>query len=524
MLRAAGYVRVSTGRQAERGVSLEVQERDIRAYCQRQGWELVALARDVLSGMRSDRPGYQAVLAGARAGDVDVIVVWRLDRLGRDEAEHFASAAVLRRAGAEVVSVTEPNGSRLVAGILALVAAEEVRTLARRSEAAKKKLTEEGRHTAPAPYGYRNVGKRLVVEPAEAAIYRRMVAAVEGGASLLAIAHELNRDGIPAPRGGIWTARTINGMLRSPLYAGLVRRRGVAGPVAGQHAPLIPHDRWQALQTRLDRRRRATSWDRSRPPAGLLIGFARCACGAALAHDPRRPPRQSRYYCPRRAQGGPAACDRQASIAAPVLDALVRWSLDPLLGGDPAAIAAAAAAHLAAAATGQSATLAQERARLSGALRREQAAEEALLDHLTYGVIDRATYQRKRAEVSARRAAAAQALAALPPAPAVPDAAALAASARASVLPADAWERAPVARRALLAALGLQVRYGQDLIDVAWRPEVQALLPGRCGPLDWRAAPPALAAYQAMQTARLAAARAATARRLQDGRSPSPSD
>src|SRR5687767_11661490 len=80
--RAAGYIRVSTERQATEGLSLPEQERRIRAYADAQGWELVEVYTDAgISGKRDERPALRRLLG--ELDGIDRLIIPKLDRLGR---------------------------------------------------------------------------------------------------------------------------------------------------------------------------------------------------------------------------------------------------------------------------------------------------------------------------------------------------------------------------------------------------------------------------------------------------------
>src|SRR5687768_6379123 len=102
--KAAIYTRVSTDKQ-EQGASLNVQLEACRSYCEQHGLVVVKEFRDVLSGLNPTRPEYQEAVKLARSNAVSKLVVWRFDRLGRDEAEYMTQLRDLRRLGVDVVSV-----------------------------------------------------------------------------------------------------------------------------------------------------------------------------------------------------------------------------------------------------------------------------------------------------------------------------------------------------------------------------------------------------------------------------------
>jgi DNA invertase Pin-like site-specific DNA recombinase len=102
-MRLVGYLRVTTDRQAEEGLGLEVQEEAIQAWAQTHGHELVALTRDEgISGSNGldTRVGLGDALEAVREGRAEGLVVYRLDRLARDLIVQETLLAELRRMGA----------------------------------------------------------------------------------------------------------------------------------------------------------------------------------------------------------------------------------------------------------------------------------------------------------------------------------------------------------------------------------------------------------------------------------------
>src|SRR5262245_31873814 len=89
-IRAAIYVRVSTDRQEEEGTSLDTQEAACRAYATEHGYAIIAVYREVWAGAEyRERPQLTALREAARAGAVDIIVIYAIDRLSRNQT-HFA--------------------------------------------------------------------------------------------------------------------------------------------------------------------------------------------------------------------------------------------------------------------------------------------------------------------------------------------------------------------------------------------------------------------------------------------------
>jgi site-specific DNA recombinase len=108
-MRAIGYVRVSTAKQADKGVSLEAQKEKIRAYCALKDMCLTEIVSDAgISGCRTARSGYQKVLAVCGRADVDAVVVYSLSRFTRSTKDllDFVDTYVSKR-GMSLHSLSE---------------------------------------------------------------------------------------------------------------------------------------------------------------------------------------------------------------------------------------------------------------------------------------------------------------------------------------------------------------------------------------------------------------------------------
>ena len=101
-MRAALYARVSTHDQQNLGLQSEA----IRSYIRDRGWDAVKQVKDVGSGSK-DRPGRESLLKAARRREVDVVVVWRLDRWGRSLPDLVVTLRELTELGIGFVSLSE---------------------------------------------------------------------------------------------------------------------------------------------------------------------------------------------------------------------------------------------------------------------------------------------------------------------------------------------------------------------------------------------------------------------------------
>ena len=221
-MKAALYARYSTELQSD--ASCEDQLRECRRTAAAAGFEVVESFEDrAISGGTAERPGYQALLAAARAGRVQVIVTEDVSRLWRNRAEYGPRSAELEDLGVHCVTCvgddTRRDGWGLVIGIKQTIAEHYRREISHRTRRGMEGLALAGRPTGGRCYGYTATG---AIDPAEAPVVRRMFELAAGGASRAAIARELTYQGIPAPRGGPWRPSSVGAMLSNPRYQGKV--------------------------------------------------------------------------------------------------------------------------------------------------------------------------------------------------------------------------------------------------------------------------------------------------------------
>ena len=219
-MKILGYARVSTDKQADRGVSLEAQDAKLRAYAALHDLELVGVEVDAgESAGTLDRPGLQRALAALRRrGGPEGLLVAKLDRLTRSTRDladlvevHFKRRALL--------SVGEQIDTRTAAGVLVLnlltsVGQWERQAIGERTRAALGHLRAQGRRVSGiAPYGYRLDGDALAVEPAEQETLERARALRAAGLSLRAVAASLEEAGLLARSGRAFAPQTLAGIL-----------------------------------------------------------------------------------------------------------------------------------------------------------------------------------------------------------------------------------------------------------------------------------------------------------------------
>jgi DNA invertase Pin-like site-specific DNA recombinase len=213
--RVVGYVRVSTDKQAESGLSLEAQRSKLEAWATLYDVELVAVEVDAgVSAATLDRPALARVLVELDAGRVDAVLVAKLDRLTRSTRDlgDLLDRAERRRWG--ILSVAEnldtsTAAGRLVVSVLGAVAQWEREAIGERTAAALAAKAARGELVGAAPIGTRaDDAGRLVVDELEAAAVATIRELRAAGLSIRAIVDELEARGV-ASRGGRWHATTV---------------------------------------------------------------------------------------------------------------------------------------------------------------------------------------------------------------------------------------------------------------------------------------------------------------------------
>jgi DNA invertase Pin-like site-specific DNA recombinase len=218
--RAIAYVRVSTDKQADHGVSLEAQESKVRAYAALYDLDLVDVVVDAGASAKTlDRPGLTRGLAMVKRGEVDAVVVMKLDRLTRSVADlgtlverYFQKAALL--SVSEQID-TRTAGGRLVLNVLASVAQWEREAIGERTATAMKHKASKGERVGAIPYGFAlaDDGVTLVEVEAEQAVMAEARTLRAAGLSLRTVAAELARRGFVARAGRAFNAEQVRRMV-----------------------------------------------------------------------------------------------------------------------------------------------------------------------------------------------------------------------------------------------------------------------------------------------------------------------
>lgn len=226
-MRATGYARVSTDKQAERGVSLEAQVEKIRAMAVVHSAELIDTIVDGGESAKSlQRPGMERLLAMVDRREIDAVIVAKLDRLTRSVKDLCTLLERFERRGVTLISVAESldTGSaagRLVLNIMTAVSQWEREAIGERTRDAMSHKKRNGERVGNIAYGYRLAADEEHVEPdpAEQATLAEIRQLRAQGATLRGIAAALNDRLYRTRRGTPWRLESVARVVKPDVLA-----------------------------------------------------------------------------------------------------------------------------------------------------------------------------------------------------------------------------------------------------------------------------------------------------------------
>ncbi len=294
MKTAATYCRVSTEDQEQEGTSLHTQLEACLAYCQDKGYNVAYRFSEAYSGLTLERPKLNELRELIRIGDIDIVVVYCLDRLSRDPTHGVILTQELEKHSVRLEAVTETvDSSELgklisyIRGFASKLEAEKIRERTMRGKRAKLNGGIMPQGTGVGMYGYdwNKETKRREVNQVEAVIVREIFNRVAIGESLVSIARRLNQSGVHTKatkndesKRKLWHSLTIRRIVRNSGYIGNTYFKNTLLP--NVTPAIVSEDIFQAANEQLNRPRVRMG----RPKHEyLLTGHAYCAiCGKPL--------------------------------------------------------------------------------------------------------------------------------------------------------------------------------------------------------------------------------------------------
>lgn len=261
------------------------------------------------SGASLERPAMQQLMDDIEAGEINVVVIYKIDRLTRSLIDFIRLLELFERRSVMFVSVTQAfdtsdSMGRLILNILLTFAQFEREMMADRVRDKIRGMKRRGKYTGGAPpYGYDLMDRKLVVNEAEATevrrIFRRYLELGQGEALFSELQTQGFRSKLRVTRkgkvvgGGIVSRGMLQNLLSNPLYVGQVRHHGEVFP--GEHEAIVDRELWDAVQVVRESRRKVQKT--TGPTPNILSGLLFDCVGRRMTIvGDRARGRESRYY------------------------------------------------------------------------------------------------------------------------------------------------------------------------------------------------------------------------------------
>ena len=291
------YIRVSTEEQAKDGFSISAQKEKLTKYAELCDWCIYDYYIDngVSAKNIINRPEINRMLNDLKAGNINNILVYKLDRLTRNlkdliyliELFEFYKCAF--NSQTEKIDTSNAVG-RMFVKIIGIFAEFERENLAERISFGYEQKTREGNYTntnGVNGYDYIVGKQQLVVNESEKIIVNKIYDLYIEGLSYNSIAKKFNMENVPTKRGGKWASSTIKSILINPLYIGKVRysvnnRKKSFSVSAKNIEPIIDYKKWNLVQE-LIKKRKAVKINRYTNKESYFFHTVRCnRCGCFL--------------------------------------------------------------------------------------------------------------------------------------------------------------------------------------------------------------------------------------------------
>ena len=243
---AYGYLRVSTIKQGNKGVSLQEQKRAIRKYAIQNDLNITQWFIEKETAAKSGRPIFNKVISDLKKGQIKTLVIHKICR-GARNLKDWANIGELVDSGIDVHIAHEnldlhERGGRLAADIQAVVAADFIRNLRQEAKKGMRGRLRQGFYPMRAPIGYldKGGGKLKKIDPKKAHHIKDLFKLYASGEySLNALASEMHKRGLKNHNGGKLSRNGISTILNNPFYYGLIRIKRTGEFFEGKHKPLI---------------------------------------------------------------------------------------------------------------------------------------------------------------------------------------------------------------------------------------------------------------------------------------------
>ena len=235
------YVRVSTVEQATTGISIDAQIEKLEQYCKQNDWDTVKKYIDAgISGSTIDRPKLKNLIDDCKSGKVNVILVYKLDRLSRSLRDIILTIDELKKYNVDFVSLTEQIDTTTAVGqlmfhIIGAFAEFERNIIRERVIFGMDKKAKDGHAQYKAPYGYTHKNGNLVILENEAREIRNIFAAYLSMESTTKVARIFDMQ-----------RSHVHRILTNQTYLGKVKWKGEI--IEGGHEAIVDRETFERVQ------------------------------------------------------------------------------------------------------------------------------------------------------------------------------------------------------------------------------------------------------------------------------------
>jgi len=241
------------------GISLSAQEEKLKAYCELKGWQIIKTKKEVKSAKDMNRPKLNELLAEIEKGKINVLVIYKLDRLGRSLMDLLKMGVLLEKYKCEICSYTESIDTTSASGrafyqMLGVFAEFENAIKKERVEFAFQAKLSEGKVLSRAPIGYRMDSKNQLVPDVNADTIREIFRLTIEGIRAEEIC---NRIEITRKKKGAYykvylPLSTYYRIIRNPIYCGIYNFRDKQIDI--KFEPLISPEDFKKVKSLLKKR------------------------------------------------------------------------------------------------------------------------------------------------------------------------------------------------------------------------------------------------------------------------------
>ena len=288
-MRVGLYPRVS-GHEQEDNYSIPEQIDRMKKYCESRDWMVYKIYTDSgFTGSNMERPGLQDLMKDVESGKLDMVLVYKLDRLSRSQKDTlFLIEDVFDKHGVGFTSMTEnfdtstPFGKAIL-GVLAVFAQLEREKIKERTMMGKDSRAQEGKWHGSKwiPIGYDYTDGELIPNEYEAMQIKEIADLFLKGTPIRTIERMVTEKGY-RHKHGEWNAKTIRRVLSNPVNIGMIKNRDKW--YKGLHKSILENDTFEDIQKLMEERRK--QYGTTRPHKSLLGGILYCKnCGGRYARQ-----------------------------------------------------------------------------------------------------------------------------------------------------------------------------------------------------------------------------------------------